>query len=531
MERKKVIVTESIAEEGLALLRSELEVDFRKDISRAELLEIIDQYDALIVRSVTKVNEELIQRGTRLKVVGRAGNGVDNIDVDVCTRYGIIVANTPDSNTISAAEQTISLLLSSVRNTAWASDVLKKSGTWDRSPFRGTELYGKTVGIVGLGRIGSMVATRLKSFNMKVIAYDPYIANERFERFGAEKKATLEDLVREADIITVHTPRNEETMHMVNEDVLELAKPGVRLVNCARGGIISETAILKGLESGKIASAGLDVYEKEPAEQNPLFRFTNVVCTPHLGADTYEAQKRVGENIAEQVIKALQGGIVPNVVNLPSVLGEELDYLHPYITLAEKMGNIYYQIAKSPISRVEITYSGPITINETEMLTIGLLKGLLEPVLWEKVNYVNARLMAEDRGIKLYETKEAVSPKRYKNLILVKIFNHEHQMEFAGTLSRARNPLLVEIDGYETETTLEGYVLMVENEDRPRVIGPFATALGDEGVNIAGMKVARHGKGERAIMIINVDNKVEEEALDRLAELDGILGRPILLHF
>jgi len=530
MERKKVIVTESIAEEGLKLLATELEVDFRNGISREELLEIIDQYDALIVRSVTKVNEELITRGTKLKVIGRAGNGVDNIDVDVCTRYGIIVANTPDSNTISAAEQTISLLLSSVRNTAWANDVLK-TGVWDRSPFRGSELYGKTVGIVGLGRIGSMVAVRLNSFNMKVIAYDPYISEERFERFGAERKASLEELVREADIITVHTPRNEETMHMIDERILALAKDGVRLVNCARGGIIKETALIAGLESRKIASVGLDVYEKEPALDNPLFKFSHVVCTPHLGADTFEAQKRVGENIAEQVIKALQGGIVPNVVNLPTLLGEELDYLRPYITLAEKMGNIYYQVAKSPISRVEITYSGPISINETEMLTIGFLKGLLEPVLWEKVNYVNARLMAEDRGIKLYESKEEQSPKRYKNLISVKIFNKEHQMELAGTLSRARNPLLVEIDGYETETTLEGYVLLVENEDRPRVIGPFATALGDEGVNIAGMKVARHTKGEKAIMIINVDNKVEEEALDRFAHLDGILGHPILLHF
>ena len=530
MERKKVIVTESIAEEGLQLLATEVDVDFRPSISRGELLEIIDQYDALIVRSVTKVNEELIKRGTKLKVVGRAGNGVDNIDVDVCTRYGIIVANTPDSNTISAAEQTISLLLSSVRNTAWANDVLK-AGTWDRSPFRGSELYGKTVGIVGLGRIGSMVATRLKAFNMKVIAYDPYISQERFDRFGAERKATLEELVQEADIITVHTPRNEETMHMIDEGILALAKDGVRLVNCARGGIIKESALVEGLESGKIASVGLDVFEKEPALDNPLFKFKNVVCTPHLGADTFEAQKRVGENIAEQVIKALQGGIVPNVVNLPAVLGEELDYLRPYITLAEKMGNVYYQVAKSPISRVEITYSGPISISETGMLTIGFLKGLLEPVLWEKVNYVNARLMAEDRGIKLYETKQEQSPKRYKNLISVKLFNQDHQMELEGTLSRARNPLLVEINGYETETTLEGYVLMVENEDRPRVIGPFATALGDEGVNIAGMKVARHAKGEKAIMIINIDNKVEEEALDRFAHLDGILGRPILLHF
>ena len=279
MEKKKVIVTESIADEGLNLLKTALDVDYRSGISREELLEIIDQYDALIVRSVTKVNEELIKRGTRLKVVGRAGNGVDNIDVDVCTRYGIIVANTPDSNTISAAEQTMSLLLSSVRNTAWANNVLK-AGTWDRSPFRGAELYGKTVGIVGLGRIGSMVATRCRAFNMKVIAYDPYISDERFERFGTEKKDTLEDLIREADILTVHTPRNEETMHMIDDRILALAKDGVRVVNCARGGIIEEAALCRALESGKVASAGLDVYEKEPAYNNPLFNFSNTVCTP-----------------------------------------------------------------------------------------------------------------------------------------------------------------------------------------------------------------------------------------------------------
>lgn len=530
MGKKRVIVTERIAEEGINLLRTELEVDYRDGIPREELLEIIDQYDALIVRSVTKVNEELVTKGTKLKVVGRAGNGVDNIDVDVCTRYGIIVANTPDSNTISACEQTISLLLSSVRNTAWANQTLK-GGVWDRKPFRGMELYGKTVGIVGLGRIGSMVATRLASFNMKVIAYDPYIANERFARFGAEKKNTLAELMQEADIITVHTPRNEETMHMINEDMLALAKDGVRLVNCARGGIIKEKALLEGIKSGKIASAGLDVHEKEPDYDDPLFAFNNVVVTPHLGADTFEAQKRVGENIAEQVIKALRGDIVPNVVNLPTMLGNELDYLRPYITLAEKMGKCYFQIHKAPVTRIELTFSGPITRNETEMLTVAFLKGLLEPVMWEKVNYVNARLMADERGIRVYEKKEEQSPKRYKNLITAKIFNHDKELEIAGTLSRSRNPLLVEIDGYETETNLEANIIMVQNEDRPRIIGPCATALGDEGINIAAMKVARKEKGQIAIMLINVDNQVEDEVLERLSKLDGIINRPKLLRF
>lgn len=530
MTRKKVIISERIADEGVELLKTELEVDYRDGISREELLNIIDQYDALIVRSVTQVNEELISRGSNLKIVGRAGNGVDNIDVDVCTRYGVIVANTPDSNTISAAEQTISLLLSSVRNTAWASEYLK-AGTWDRKPFRGVELYGKTVGIVGLGRIGSMVATRLKAFNMKVIAYDPYIVDERFTRFGVEKRDSLEDLAREADFITVHTPRNEETMHMINEDILALAKDGVRVVNCARGGIIKEEALLKGLESKKVMSAGLDVFEKEPANNNPLFNYKNVVVTPHLGADTFEAQKRVGENIAEQVIKALRGEIVPNVVNLPTMLNDELEYLRPYITLAEKMGNLYYQMEKSAVSQVELTYSGPISANETEMLTVAFLKGLLEPVMWEKVNYVNARIMAEDRGIKIFDRKEQQSPKRYKNLISARICNQGHELLIDGTLSRARDPLLVEINGFETESNLQGYMLIVKNEDRPRVIGPFATSLGDEGVNIAGMKVARKAKGEVAIMIINVDTKVEDAVLERLSQLDGIVGKPQLLQF
>lgn len=531
MEKLKVIVSERIADEGIELLKKHVEVDYRENITREELLQVIDQYDALIVRSVTKVNEELVSKGTKLKVVGRAGNGVDNIDVEVCTRYGIIVANTPDSNTISAAEQSIALLLASIRNTPWANNTLK-SGVWDRKPFQGIELYGKTVGIVGLGRIGSMVATRLKSFNMRVIAYDPYIADERFERFGAEKVEHLEDIAREADIITVHTPRNEETMHMLDEKFFALCKDGVRIVNCARGGIIKESAILAGLESGKIGSAGLDVHEKEPADQSdPLFKFNNVVVTPHLGADTVEAQRRVGENIAEQVIKALNGEIVPNTVNLPTVLNEELNYLRPYIALTEKMGSIYYQIRKTPVQRVELTYSGPISRNETQMLTVGFLKGLLDPIMSEKVTYVNATLMVEDRDVKVFTKKEEQSPKSYKNLITAKVFSSDGVLELAGTLSRARNPLLVEINGYETESDLQGYVLMVQNEDRPRVIGPVATLLGDEGINIASMKVARQERGTTAVMLINVDNKVEEAVMDKMTGLAGILNKPQLLKF
>lgn len=519
MKKRRVIVTERIANEGIELLKTELEVDYRDGISRDELLEIIGEYDAIIVRSVTKVNEELVSRGTRLKMVGRAGNGIDNIDVDACTRRGIIVANTPDSNTISAGEQTIALMLASMRHTAEANAFLK-SGKWDRKPFRGAELYGKVVGIVGLGRIGSMVATRLKSFGTRVIAYDPYIPDERFERFGTEKKNTLEELVREADIITVHTPRTEETMGMIGAKEFAIAKDGVRVVNCARGGIINEKALVEALESGKVASAGLDVFEEEPAYNNPLFKFKNVVVTPHLGADTTEAQYRVGVNIAEQVIKGLRGELVPNLVNLPTVLREELEILKPYIDLAKAMGSMYYQIEKSPIDRVELSFSGQIANQETELLTVAFLTGLVSGITSERVNYVNARLKAEERGIKVYEKKEDKNFKGYMNLITARIFNHGHDLEIAGTLSGGGRPLIVEINGFETDLFPTGNVIIAANEDRPGVIGPFTTVLGQAGINISMMRVA--SKDNVNLMVVNVDSKVNDETLARLKAVDGV---------
>ena len=527
----KVIITEKMAEEGVEILRQNCEVDYLYDISREELLQVIDQYDGLIVRSVTKVNEELISRGTKLKVVGRAGNGVDNIDVPVCSRYGVIVINTPDSNTISAAEQTIALLLASIRKVPWANNTVKQ-GIWDRTPFRGMELYGKTVGIIGLGRIGSMVATRLRSFNMHVVAYDPYITDERFERFGAEKINSLDEIAEICDVISAHTPRTEETMYMLDEAFFAKCKDDVRVVNCARGGIIKESAIIAGIQSGKIGSAGLDVFEKEPVDPaNPLFQLDRVVCTPHLGADTNEAQKRVGEDIAQQVIFALGGELVPNVVNLPTILSEELNYLKPYMLLCERLGQVYYQIKKTPVEKIELHYNGPVSKNETEMLNVGFLRGLLQPSLGDRVNYVNAKLMAEERDIKFFVHKNEESPKRYKNIISATIYSKEGKLELAGVLSRSRNPLLIEIDGLETEADLEGYVLMVENEDRPRMIGPVAMLLGDSNINIASMTVARKERGTNAVMLINVDDVPGEEVLEQLSKIEGIKGTPKLLKF
>ncbi|MGE5454185.1 MAG: phosphoglycerate dehydrogenase [Methylocystaceae bacterium] len=523
----RILVSERVAEAGIDILRQGAEVDYRDGISREELLDIIGEYDALVVRSVTKVDEELIKKGLpRLKMVGRAGNGVDNIQIDVCTRHGVIVANTPDSNTISAAELTIGHILASCRKLPQATAFLK-AGKWDRKPFRGMELFEKTVGIIGLGRIGSMVCLRLASFGMKVIAYDPYIADERFDRFGAEKRNSLAELLAEADIVTVHTPRNEETMSLLGEKELALCRDGVRVINCARGGIINEKALYAAIVSGKVASAGLDVYEEEPAVNNPLFELPQVTLTPHLGADTLEAQERVGTNIAENVLKALHGEIVPNIVNLPTMLPGELDFLRPYLELVRRMGAVYYQLSKQPIDRVELMFGGEVSRSDTNMLTIAFLAGLLAPVMSEKVNFVNARLMAEERGIKVYERK-ILERKRepgstgYSSVISTHIYNRDGITSMMGTLSGAKEPLIVQINGYDTGLIPEGYVVMAENVDKPGVIGHFTTTLGNAGVNIGMMRAAR--KQGVNLMMINVDSKVTSDTVEKLKQVDGVIS-------
>jgi len=523
MEKMKVLVAEDVAEAGIRVLQQELDVDVKMGLPREELLKIIDQYDALVVRSVVKVNEELLSKATRLKVVGRAGNGIDNIDIAAATRHGVIVANTPDSNTISACEHTIGLLISSCRNIPLANNTLK-SGVFQRSRFNGTELYGKTIGIVGLGRIGSMVAVRMRAFGMKVIAYDPYISDERFKRFGAEKMETLNDLVARADVITVHTPKTEETFGMIGEEQFKIAKKGVRVVNCARGGIINEAALEKALAEGIVASAAIDVFTKEPLHEHPLFAFDNVVVTPHLGASTVEAQNRVGINIAEQVINALKGEVVPNAVNLPTLIDDELVILKPYIHLAEKLGKLYFQLEKAPVEQVEMTYSGELADKEVRMLTLAFLKGLLEPVLQERVNYVNAHLVAENRGIKVFEDTEERMAKGYANVVMAKIKTAKGNLIIAGTVSPNGEPRLIELYGYETDVCLTEYMLIVENIDRPGVIGSFATILGEENVNIAAMQVGRRAKGQTALMTLSVDNEVSEKALSKLRTVTGILS-------
>ncbi|WP_425058945.1 D-3-phosphoglycerate dehydrogenase [Sporomusa carbonis] len=518
----KILVAETISEKGIeVLINAGASVDVNTKLSREQLLGIIGDYDAIIVRSVTKVNEEFYQKATKLKVVGRAGNGVDNIDMEGATKRGIIVVNTPESNVVSAAEHTIGLLLASCRNIPQAHARLQER-VWDRSNLKGVELLNKTVGIVGLGRIGSLVATRLKAFGMNVIAYDPYISDARFKKFGVEKREKLEDLIKESDFITVHTPKTEETMGMIGKDQFKIAKKGVRVVNCARGGIIDEQALVEALKEKIVASAGIDVLVDEPNPTSPLLDLSNVVVTPHLGADTVEAQDNVGVTVAQEVISALKGEMVPNAVNLPTIQSRDLEVLKSYLQLGEILGKIYYQLEKEAVEKVEIMYSGEVAGLETSMITLAILKGLFEPVLKERVNYVNASLTAQSRGVIVTESKEAVAD-NYLTLIKVKIVSPKGNFTISGTVFGKGELRIVELNGYEFDVTPTPYMLMVENIDKPGVVGQIGTLLGVGKVNIATMQLGRNFADNRAMMVLTVDSEVSKETLQFIGSVEGVV--------
>jgi len=518
----KVIVAERIADEAIEKLKKNMEVDICVGIPREELLEVIDQYDAIIVRSATQIDAELMERATNLKMVGRAGNGTDNIDIPEATKRGIIVANTPESNTMSAAELTVALILTQSRNIAQANAFLKE-GNWGRNQFKGSELYTKTLGIVGLGRIGSLVAKRMQGFGMNVIAFDPYIADERFSRLGVQKRDLLEDVIKESDYITVHTPRNKETLWMINEDHLPMMKDGVRVTNVARGGIIKETAILEGIESGKIASAGIDVHEQEPCVNNPLFDHENVIVTPHLGASTLEAQLNVGMTVANQVISGLSGEIVPNAVNLPSIHRDELEAIRPYIGLAEKLGKLYYQIQNDTIELVKIKYYGELAKQETSMVSIAFMKGLLETIISNRVNYINAMMIAGDRGISFEEKKVDEYYHGFTEYIRIKVKTNKGTFTLGGNLSSKNEGRLVDFNGYEVDITPDENMIILQNMDVPGMIGHVGAILGSEEVNIASMQLGRHTIGGKAIMLLNVDEEVQTKCISRLEEHENIL--------
>ena len=516
---KKIIVTEKISDKGVALLKAQkdLQVDVEMNLSREELLKRIPEYDAIIVRSVTKINEEFYEHATNLKVVGRAGNGVDNIQMEGATKRGIIVVNTPESNIVSAAEHTIGLMLSSCRNTVKAHKMIE-SRVWTRDGLKGMELMGKTLGIIGLGRIGGLVTTRMQAFGMKVIAYDPYIADARFKKYNVKKCETLDELLKESDVITIHTPKTEETMNMITYKDWQKCKKGVRVVNCARGGLYNEQDLAKAIREGLVASAGIDVLVDEPKPISPLIDLPQCVLTPHLGADTQEAQDNVGIAIAEEVIAALRGEMVPNAVNLPALQAGELDTVKKFMALGEDLGKLYYQLEHNAVEKVEVIYSGALAEIETDMVTRAVLKGLFEPVLKERVNYVNAELTAEGRGVEVIESKEN-SP---VNLLTVKVHTKKGTFTAAGNVNPEGEVRIKDINGYQFDIEPAAFMLAVNNEDKPGMIGQIGTLLGASKVNIATMQVSRNQQNGVAMMFLTVDSEVGKETLKLLQGLDGI---------
>ena len=521
MTNIRVLVSDPLAEEGLEILKKAFEVDVKTDLKEDELCRIIGDYDALLVRSSTEVTAKVIEAGKRLKFIGRAGVGVDNIDMDVATRKGIIVANAPEGNTLAATEHTMAMMLSLARNIPQATASLKKK-EWKRSKFMGVELNEKVLGIVGFGRIGRELAKRAIAMDMKCVAYDPFISKERAAQLGVEMMS-VEDLFRVADVITVHTPLIAETKHLINAKSIAIMKDGVRIINCARGGIIDEKALYDAVRSGKVAGAALDVFETEPPTDSPLLTLDQIIVTPHLGASTAEAQVNVAVSVAKQCIEVLNGGSAKYVVNAPMVPPELAEVLEPYAQLAEKMGRFVIQIASGRLSSVECIYGGELSAYAGSMkfVTRLALKGLLDPILQQPVNIVNADFIAKERGISVSETVTQESS-GFKNLITIRIKTDKGEETVSGTVFFKGRSRIVAVGGYTMDMIPEGYVIVSRHLDRPGVIGRASTILGKRNINIAGMQVGRINPGDKAIMILNVDSEVPAEVMEEIRGLPGI---------
>ena len=524
----KVLIADQLSEDGIALLKKEpgLSVDIKTGLSPKDLAEIIGPYEGLVVRSATKVTAEVIAKADHLKVIGRAGVGLDNVDADAATKRGIIVMNVPAGNTISTAEHTMSMLMALARRIPQAHASLR-SGQWERSKFVGTELFGKTLGIVGLGKIGTEVAKRAHVFGMRVIAFDPFLSSERAQQLEIQL-TDLKTVYGEADFITVHTPLTAETRHLIGEKEIALMKKGVRLINCARGGIIDEQALHTAIVSGHVAGAALDVFEQEPPpKDHPLIGLEQVVVVPHLGASTQEAQLNVAIEVAKQVADALLGRGIRNAVNMPSVDAQTLKVLQPYIVLGERLGSLASQLSGGKVAEVRVTYVGEVTAHDTSAVTLAVLKGILAPMVGENVNYVNASLIASERGIKVVEAK-ASRMDEFANLLALDVRSDGETLTLQGTLSARREPRIVKIDRSFVEASPEGFMLILKNEDKPGLIGALGTLLGESKINIAGMSNGRDKPGGTAITVLNIDNAVPNDVLAKVKKLRHVLDAKLI---
>jgi D-3-phosphoglycerate dehydrogenase len=525
----KVLISDALSPAAVQIFKDRgIEVDFQPALGKdkEKLAAAVGNYDGLAIRSATKVTGKVLEWAKNLKVIGRAGIGVDNVDIPAATARGIIVMNTPFGNSITTAEHAISLMLALARQIPEA-DASTRAGKWEKNKFMGVEIFGKTLGVIGCGNIGSIVADRALGLKMKVIAYDPYLSVDRAADLGVEK-VDLEELLKRADFITLHTPLTDKTRNIINADAIKAMKKGVRIVNCARGGLVDEAALYEALKSGQVAGAAFDVFVTEPATENPLFNLPNVVCTPHVGASTSEAQENVALQIAEQMSDYLLRGAITNAINFPSISAEEAPKLKPFIALAEKLGSFAGQLTETGVSKVQLTYEGAVAQMNTKALTSAALAGLLRPMLGD-VNVVSAPVVAKERGIVVEEVTREM-PEDYESLITVTVTTERQSRHVSGTVFADGRPRIVNIKGIRMDAEFGPSMIYITNLDKPGFIGKFSSTLGEAGINIATFHVGREAPGGNAVALIEIDGELPEPVLAKVRALPQVQqAKP--LHF
>ena len=519
----KILVSDSLSKQGVEILqKAGFTVDVKTKLSKEELLQIIKEYDGLIVRSGTKVTAELIGAADRLKVVGRAGSGLDNVDSHAATRRGVVVMNTPGGNTVTTAEHTMAMIFAMTRRIPQAT-ASTRAGKWEKDRFMGVELYNKTLGVVGIGQIGGYLAKLAQGVAMNVIAYDPYLAPDRAKKMGVESVA-LPELFRRSVIISVHTPLTPETRSLIDAKAIAQMKPGVMIVNCARGGIINESDLAEALKTKRVAAAAFDVFEEEPVKPtHPLLTLENFVCTPHIGASTGEAQENVAIGIAEQIVDYFTKGIARGAVNIPSVPPDLLPRLQPYLTLAERLGLLQAQLYEGGLEQVSVEYCGEVASYTLAPLTVAVLKGLLMPILQDEVNFVNAPVLARERGIEVKEIKTQDAGD-FTSVIRVRVEAGRTAHRVAGTLHNRKEPRVIEIENFQVEILPEGSMMLILNEDKPGVIGAVGQVLGEHNVNIASMQCSREARGGSALLILGLDAPPSPDVLGTIKRTRNILS-------
>ena len=514
----KVLVSDVLGEIGIKMFQDEpgIEVDVNTGLPPDELKKIIGEYDGLVIRSATRVTEDILEAAGNLKVVGRAGIGLDNVDIPAATKRGVAVMNTPTGNVVTTAEHAIAMMMALTRNIPWGTSTLKE-GLWEKKKLQGREVYKKVLGIIGFGKIGSIVADRARGLKMQVIVHDSFVAPEHIEKAGFEP-VSLDELYNRADYITLHVPKLKDTTGLINQTAFGKMKEGVMIINCARGGIVDEADLNEALRSGKVAGAALDVFETEPPGVCPLFEVDRVICTPHLGASTLEAQTNVAVQVAEQIIAYLKHGTVINAVNVPAVTGDLLEKIEPLLTLADRMGCLLAQLATGPVKELVIEFAGDFQDLDLSPVRTAVLKGLLTPMIKDDVNFVNAEVLAKERGLKVTETTISKTDE-YINLITVRAYHDGGKSKVAGTIFGQKDPRVVNINNFRLEMHPNGRFILIHNHDKPGAIGDIGSLLGDHKINISKMRVGQEEGGDKTMIFIRTDDPIPDDVMAKLEDL------------